>query len=228
MNRAAHYKFTLQERKLAPAVQHYVDDAPTEQKVAALAQRTHTQARDVFDLDLLLRRRELPAGAVDSELLEAAVGNAMLLPFDAFRDQVLPFLEPDAAELYEGEGGVGVDADLRRRAAGGGAMKTTDAYSDLLGMERPVVTTPEASARWKTELRTTNRRLRALEEGGLVRRLRQGLWALDSRIPPFAAAPYLTAPYPAYVSLWSALAHHGLIEQIRGGSRSPPLPGPGR
>lgn len=93
-------------------------------------------------------------------------------------------------------------------------MRLTDAYGDLRRMDRPVVTTREASVRWRAGPRTTNRRLRAMEEGGLVRRLRQGLWALDPQLSPFAVAPYLTAPYPAYVSFWSALAHHGLIEQI--------------
>lgn len=87
----------------APTVQHYVDDAPTEQKVAALALRSHTQARDVFDLDLLLRRRPLAPGSVEAELLTKAAEHALQLPFDAFRDQVLPFLEPDAVELYERE-----------------------------------------------------------------------------------------------------------------------------
>ena len=28
---------------------------------------------------------------------------ALQLPYDAFRDQVLPFLEPDAVELYDSE-----------------------------------------------------------------------------------------------------------------------------
>lgn len=93
-------------------------------------------------------------------------------------------------------------------------MRQTDAYADLLRMDRPAVTTREASVRWRAGPRTTNRRLRALEEGGLARRLRQGLWTLDPKIHPFAVAPYLTAPYPAYVSFFSALAHHGLIEQI--------------
>ena len=41
----------------APTVQHYTADAATEQKIKALAGRSETQARDVFDLDLLLRRR---------------------------------------------------------------------------------------------------------------------------------------------------------------------------
>src|SRR5215203_4412630 len=40
----------------APTVQHYSGDVPAEQKVAALAGRSETQARDVFDLELLLRR----------------------------------------------------------------------------------------------------------------------------------------------------------------------------
>lgn len=93
-------------------------------------------------------------------------------------------------------------------------MRLTDAYGDLRRMNRPVVTTGEAAARWKASPRTTGHRLKAMEEGGLVLRLRPGLWALDPEIEPFVVAPYLTAPHPAYVSFWSALAHHGLIEQI--------------
>lgn len=86
-----------------PAVQHYIDDAPAEQKVKALALRSETQARDVFDLDMLLRRRPLPSGAIEDDVLSTAADLALHLPFAAFRDQVLPFLEPGAAELYESE-----------------------------------------------------------------------------------------------------------------------------
>lgn len=87
----------------APVVQHYVDDAPTEQKIAALAGRKETQARDVFDLDLLLRLRPLPPDSLDAGLLGRAADIALELPYEAFRDQVLPFLEDEARELYEGE-----------------------------------------------------------------------------------------------------------------------------
>lgn len=93
-------------------------------------------------------------------------------------------------------------------------MRPAEAYGDLLRMDRPIVTTGEAATRWQAQHGTAGRRLRALEEAGLVRRLRRGLWALDPDVEPFAAAPFLTAPYPAYVSFWSALAHHGMIEQI--------------
>lgn len=85
----------------APSVQHYTGAVPTEQKVEALAGRSETQARDVFDLDLLLRRKSLPPGSVDRGTVEAAIGRALELPFDAFRDQVLPFLEPEATEIYD-------------------------------------------------------------------------------------------------------------------------------
>jgi predicted transcriptional regulator of viral defense system len=88
------------------------------------------------------------------------------------------------------------------------------AYGDLLRLGRAVVTTREAAARWGVARRAAGQRLDAIEQAGLARRLRRGLWALDPEIDPFAAAPYLTAPNPAYVSLWSALHHHGLIEQI--------------
>jgi predicted transcriptional regulator of viral defense system len=93
-------------------------------------------------------------------------------------------------------------------------MKPAEAYGDLLRMERPIITNSEAAARWQAERVTTSRRLRGMEEAGLIRRLRRGLWSLDPNVNPFAAAPYLTAPFPAYVSFWSALARHGLIEQI--------------
>jgi predicted transcriptional regulator of viral defense system len=53
-----------------------------------------------------------------------------------------------------------------------------------------------------------------MEDAGLARRLRQGLWTLHADIDPFILAPYLTAPFPAYVSFWSALARYDMIEQI--------------
>lgn len=93
-------------------------------------------------------------------------------------------------------------------------MRATDAYGELLRMERPVVTTREAAARWRVEQRTAGRRLRAMEEAGFVRRLRRGLWALEPNIDPLVLPPYLTAPFPAYVSFWTALARHEMIEQV--------------
>ncbi len=93
-------------------------------------------------------------------------------------------------------------------------MRAADAYGELLRIGRPVIQTREAATRLHVSLSSASHLLRSMEEAGLVRRLRQGLWALRPDVDPFILAPYLTAPFPAYVSFWSALARHDMIEQI--------------
>ncbi|MEX2547645.1 MAG: type IV toxin-antitoxin system AbiEi family antitoxin domain-containing protein [Chloroflexota bacterium] len=93
-------------------------------------------------------------------------------------------------------------------------MKPTDAYADLLRLNQPVVKTREAATRLGLSVPAASQQLRTLERSGIVRRLQRGLWLLRLDVQPFALPAYLTAPFPAYVSLWSALARHGMIEQI--------------
>lgn len=93
-------------------------------------------------------------------------------------------------------------------------MRATEAYGDLLELGRPVVQTGEAAARLSVSVSSASQLLRTLEDAELVRRVRHGLWALRLNPEPFSIAPYLTAPFPAYVSFWSALSRHGMIEQI--------------
>ena len=45
-------------------------------------------------------------------------------------------------------------------------------------------------------------------------RLKQGLWALADDIEPVKIPEYLTAPFPSYISLQSALYYHGMISRI--------------
>ena len=93
-------------------------------------------------------------------------------------------------------------------------MRAADAYGELLRIGRPIVQTREAAARLQASTSSASHLLRSMEEAGLARRLRQGLWTLQPDIDPFTLAPYLTAPFPAYISFWSALARHDMIEQI--------------
>lgn len=93
-------------------------------------------------------------------------------------------------------------------------MKPTDAYADLLRLDQPVIETREAATRLGLSVPAASQQLQGLEVSGIVRRLRRGLWLLRPDLDPFALPAYLTAPFPAYVSLWSALARHGMIEQI--------------
>lgn len=93
-------------------------------------------------------------------------------------------------------------------------MKPTDAFGDLLRLRRPIIETREAAVRLGLSTSRASQLLRSLEESGLVQRLRHGLWAMGPDIDPTSVPPYLTVPFPAYVSFWSALARHGMIEQV--------------
>jgi len=93
-------------------------------------------------------------------------------------------------------------------------MKPTDAFAELLRLDRPIIETREAALRLGVSVSRGSQLLRSLETSGLVRKLRRGLWVLHRNIDPLTVPQYLTAPFPAYVSLWSALARHGMIEQV--------------
>lgn len=86
-----------------PTMLHYTANAAIEQKVTALAHRSETQARDLFDLELLLRQHPeaVAAGAIAPNTLDLAMERAVELPFQAFTDQVVRFLDAGIVELYD-------------------------------------------------------------------------------------------------------------------------------
>jgi len=86
----------------------------------------------------------------------------------------------------------------------------------LEALGRPVFTTREVAALRRTSVSAASQSLaRLAEEGGIVRATR-GVWCVpsDPRFTPYALAPFLSGSHPAYVSFFSALRLHGLIEQI--------------
>jgi hypothetical protein len=84
-----------------PLVQRYLPPAAAKQKVLALALRNETQARDVFDLDLLFRGFSWEPNDVPADVRANAANAAESLTFQVFADQVLPFLDSDIATLYD-------------------------------------------------------------------------------------------------------------------------------
>lgn len=84
-----------------PRLQHYEADAATEQKIVTLASRSATQARDVFDLDLLFRSHGFDISSVPQDTRDLAAERALELSFDVFKTQVSPFLEPEISEVYD-------------------------------------------------------------------------------------------------------------------------------
>jgi predicted nucleotidyltransferase component of viral defense system len=74
------------------------------QKIHALAGRTEPQARDIFDLNLLLARPE--AGTLiltDAERrwIDKAIEQAMSISFDDYASKVVAYLDPRQAALFE-------------------------------------------------------------------------------------------------------------------------------
>jgi predicted nucleotidyltransferase component of viral defense system len=80
--------------------QHYIPATAFRQKVAALAHRNETQARDLFDLKLLLDQGAKPDGKKLKALLPAAIENALSIGYDQFAGQVLAYLEPEYQDHY--------------------------------------------------------------------------------------------------------------------------------
>jgi hypothetical protein len=81
--------------------QHYSIEAAFGQKIGALS-RTVTQARDIFDLKLLLDagagQEKLPKGIAAE--IPRAIENAMTIGYDEFSGQVRAYLAADYQEYY--------------------------------------------------------------------------------------------------------------------------------
>jgi hypothetical protein len=82
---------------------HYTTEAAVRQKIHALAARAQPQARDVFDLSLLLARPDAAELALDvtaKTWLDGATEHALSLSFDEYASHVVAYLEPSHADVY--------------------------------------------------------------------------------------------------------------------------------
>jgi predicted transcriptional regulator of viral defense system len=93
-------------------------------------------------------------------------------------------------------------------------VSLVDALGALRSLDAPAFTTREAATRLRVPDAHASVALARLQAAALLIRLRRGLWAFRDRIDPLALPELLTAPFPAYVSLQSALYLHGMISQV--------------
>jgi predicted transcriptional regulator of viral defense system len=93
-------------------------------------------------------------------------------------------------------------------------MNGTEALGRLRSLRVPAATTADAAAVLGVSGQAASHTMRRLAKSGLVTPMRKGLWALAERPDPRALAEYVTAPYPSYLSLQTALYQHGMIDQI--------------
>jgi hypothetical protein len=79
---------------------------PADSLLTHLALRSETKARDVFDLDLLFRRRRASDGgrpALSGAYAKDAAQRALEVSYASYRSEVLSFIEPAVREVYEPE-----------------------------------------------------------------------------------------------------------------------------
>ena len=93
-------------------------------------------------------------------------------------------------------------------------MKLIDALARIMALNQPVIQTRDVAAHLGVENGHASKILERLEKAGHLARLARALWGIPGRFDPFVLPEYLASPFPAYVSLHSALFHHGLITQV--------------
>ena len=93
-------------------------------------------------------------------------------------------------------------------------MNQIEALRRLRTLATPAVETRDVAALLQVSASNATTILRRLAADGMIIHLSRGRWLTDQKIDRLALPELISAPYPAYISLQSALFHHGMIEQI--------------
>lgn len=93
-------------------------------------------------------------------------------------------------------------------------MSLVDALTKLQALQPGVFQTSDAAACLSTTHGTASKILSRLCAKKAIVRLARGRWAFPNRTDKLAIPEQLTAPWPSYVSLQTALFYHGVITQV--------------
>jgi len=93
-------------------------------------------------------------------------------------------------------------------------MQLGEAHAKIKLLKQPFFQTRDIMALLNLTSTTASKTLSRLTKQGHLAQLQRGLWALPEKVEPMMLPEQLTAPFPSYVSLQSALHYHGMIEQI--------------
>jgi predicted transcriptional regulator of viral defense system len=93
-------------------------------------------------------------------------------------------------------------------------MKLLTALKILQEINIPILETGDVAYKLGLSNAHASQVLRRLALEKHIIHLSRSFWVIDLRVNPLQLPEYLTAPFPCYVSLQTALYHHGMIDQI--------------
>lgn len=93
-------------------------------------------------------------------------------------------------------------------------MKLIEIYHKLNQLEQPVLRTNDVAAYLDITTTNASKILARLARAKHVIHLARGLWAFPMYLDILALPQYLTAPFPSYISLQTALYYHGMVSQL--------------
>lgn len=93
-------------------------------------------------------------------------------------------------------------------------MRALEAHSRLVALGQSVFRTADAAACLRVSNPHANKILTRLAQTKHVIRLSHGQWAFPEHVDILVVPTYLTAPFPSYLSLQTALYYHDMVSQI--------------
>jgi predicted transcriptional regulator of viral defense system len=92
-------------------------------------------------------------------------------------------------------------------------MKLIDVLTKLKALNLPVIQTNDAAAYLNISVNHANKLLSRISATKQITHIKHGGWAFPDT-DPLVLPSFLTAPFPSYVSLQTALYFHNMISQI--------------
>ncbi len=93
-------------------------------------------------------------------------------------------------------------------------MRLIDVQHQIKQLNMPIFTTNDLATTLNITTSHASHILARLMAAQFLSRLGKGLWCVTEDVEPLKLPEYLTAPFPSYISLQSALYYHGMISQI--------------
>ena len=93
-------------------------------------------------------------------------------------------------------------------------MRLLNVLTTLKKLGQPVLRTADVMACLNINKAHASKLMSRLAETGHVSRIKRGLWVFPDDLDSMILPEYLTAPFPSYISLQSAMYYNGMISQI--------------